>query len=1054
MFTVKQVVLVISMFALGVGAAWAQDDDYPRPDLTWQTIETAHFLVHFHNGAERTARAIAMIAEDVYGPITQMYQHEPDEKVSLVIRDHDDYSNGAAYFYDNKIELWVPALDFEFRGSHQWLRDVVSHEFTHIVQIQTAMKLGRRFPAVYFQWLGYEAERRKDVLYGYPNAIVSYPLSAFVVPTWFAEGVAQYNHPNFTYDYWDSHRDMILRMYMLEGNPLTWEEMAVFGKTSLGNESSYNAGFSIVSYIAETLGADKLKEISRALSSIPRVTIDGAISAVLGISGEELYQQWKQAKIEQYQKIGSAIAATRTEGELIEKEGFGNFYPAFLPDGKRIAYVSNKGHDYFGQSAVYLYDLQAKTVSKLDVRARSTLSFSPDGRFLYYSKVSRKNGFWAKLFDLYRYDLSNDKEERLTRGLRGWNPKLSSDGTKIVFAYGSDGTLNVGVCDADGKNIRQVTRFSRGEQVYTPQWSPDLKQIAFGYSSDDKQSVAVVNEDGTGFKVVVQGVDARNPVFSHDGRSLVYAAAEGGIFNLFTIDLETGLKGQITNVLGGAFLPALNNEGDIAFATYTSSGYKIAYLRQPKPLTLASNLAMPEWITKKFNRVDGNVNSVATRAAEARRAEGVGTSNSLPSSADPKPYRNTFTRLSIIPVLRVDNYNPRNKGIDVIRPGFYFYSNEMLDRFSLFGGAVINRQMERDIFAIFEYRDAIPILYHVGLAPTLSLEVYNISRKTDVTFPLFTFRENHIQTDVVYNLLEFDVSLRQKLFDDRTQLKLGYSLSRYNADIGSFFVPVSDSVHGFDSPGFRNLYLIGNTLSVQVTHDGIAPSVDHDINPVGRTITLRYSYEFDKFNPEGEYSVENGVLVPQYTKPSFHRLEFQWNEHLPLPIAKHTLTLTARGASTLGKRVDDFFDSYAGGFIGMRGYPFYGLGGNDIAMLSAAYRFPLWTTINFRFLQFYFTKLYGSVFADFGDAWSGKAPPVSDWKRDAGFELRLEAFSFYQYPTRIFFAGAYGFDRFNRTFNSVDVNYGKEWRFYLGVLFDFELNPIGQALRNLTYGGR
>jgi outer membrane protein assembly factor BamA len=194
--------------------------------------------------------------------------------------------------------------------------------------------------------------------------------------------------------------------------------------------------------------------------------------------------------------------------------------------------------------------------------------------------------------------------------------------------------------------------------------------------------------------------------------------------------------------------------------------------------------------------------------------------------------------------------------------------------------------------------------------------------------------------------------------------------------------------------------------------------------------------------------------VPQYTKPSFHRVEVLWNEHLPLPIDKHTLTLSVRGASTLGKRVDGFFDFYGGGFIGMRGYPFYGLGGNDLAVVSAAYRFPLVGKLNFRFLQFYFTKLYASVFADYGDAWTGRSPDVGTWKKDAGIELRLESFSFYQYPTRIFFSGAYGFDRFSRTFNNENVTYGKEWRFYLGVLFDFEMNPGSRALQQLSNRAR
>ena len=115
-------------------------EDYNHPELDWKTIETKHFLVHFHNGAERTGTEVATIAESIYGPITTMYSHEPDQKVSIVIRDHDDYSNGGAYFYDNKIVIYAPALDFELRGTHPWLWNVVSHEFTHIVQIQTAMK--------------------------------------------------------------------------------------------------------------------------------------------------------------------------------------------------------------------------------------------------------------------------------------------------------------------------------------------------------------------------------------------------------------------------------------------------------------------------------------------------------------------------------------------------------------------------------------------------------------------------------------------------------------------------------------------------------------------------------------------------------------------------------------------------------------------------------------------------------------------------------------------------------------------------------------------------
>jgi hypothetical protein len=221
--------------------------------------------------------------------------------------------------------------------------------------------------------------------------------------------------------------------------------------------------------------------------------------------------------------------------------------------------------------------------------------------------------------------------------------------------------------------------------------------------------------------------------------------------------------------------------------------------------------------------------------------------------------------------------------------------------------------------------------------------------------------------------------------------------------------------------------------------------LDKDINPVGRSFSLKYILELDKFNPTDSSSTTNGFRVPIYTNYNFSRLELLWNEHLALPFPRHTLSLTLNASGILGPTVDEFFDYYAGGFIGMRGYPFYAIGGNKAISLNAAYRFPIATNLDFRILQLYFSKLYASVFYDVGNAWPRESASDNFWKQDIGFELRLESFSFYAYPTRIFFSGAYGLDQFSRNVQDVtitSVQYGHEWRFYLGVLFGFELNDI------------
>ena len=172
------------MFILNLGFS---QNWYNHPELDWKTIETEHFLIHYHVETHRSAKETAAVSEKIYIPITSFYEFEPDSKTHIIIQDTDDVSNGMAYYYDNKIIIWALPLDFDLRGSHRWLNNVITHEFIHIIQIGVAMKYPRRFPASFFQLMSYEDEKREDVLYGYPNVLMSYPLPGVSIPPWLAE---------------------------------------------------------------------------------------------------------------------------------------------------------------------------------------------------------------------------------------------------------------------------------------------------------------------------------------------------------------------------------------------------------------------------------------------------------------------------------------------------------------------------------------------------------------------------------------------------------------------------------------------------------------------------------------------------------------------------------------------------------------------------------------------------------------------------------------------------------------------------------------------------
>ena len=163
----------------------------------------------------------------MYGPL--------DSKVSIVIQDTEDYANGGAWFYDNKVVISATNLDFPFRSYTNWIWNVVTHELTHIYSLKQSMKAPRWLPMLYYQHIEYQEEKREDVLLGYPNILASYPIPMFVVPAWLSEGTAQYQTRKIHYDRWDAHRDMILRQAALNDKMLTVDEMKLFQWTGRGN---------------------------------------------------------------------------------------------------------------------------------------------------------------------------------------------------------------------------------------------------------------------------------------------------------------------------------------------------------------------------------------------------------------------------------------------------------------------------------------------------------------------------------------------------------------------------------------------------------------------------------------------------------------------------------------------------------------------------------------------------------------------------------------------------------------------------------------------------
>ena len=129
-------VITALLLSLGGGVVHAKFD----PSYVWTTLETPHFLIHYHQGGEETAKKAAVIAEDVHARLVPRIKWEPKDKTRLVLVDALDEANGyTSPIPYNQVVIFLTQPSggpgFGLTSYDDWLRLVITHEYAHVLQL-------------------------------------------------------------------------------------------------------------------------------------------------------------------------------------------------------------------------------------------------------------------------------------------------------------------------------------------------------------------------------------------------------------------------------------------------------------------------------------------------------------------------------------------------------------------------------------------------------------------------------------------------------------------------------------------------------------------------------------------------------------------------------------------------------------------------------------------------------------------------------------------------------------------------------------------------------
>ena len=511
------VILVIFAYTQSVSAQnmwmWNQRT---HPELKWQTLETEHFNIHYHQGLEVLAGRGALIAEQTYQPILDQLQVKDFGKTDIVFSAEDEIMNGFA-MPSNQIFIWVSQNDVagHFGGSDKWLKMVITHEFQHVVQFQA-----------HRTWAG--------IFGGIP------------IPTWWIEGMAEYMTEVWRVGRSDSR--MKIHTY----------------RNTMDQLDAHDDGYAKVLYLAWKYGDSTLVNISNHRLYLLKeqekypywYDFKTAFKDATGQSLANFDEEWRRAMNTYYYGYKAQKETIGEVGEPLPLKGFTRVQSASIsPDMATIAVVGRrdkKMQDY----GLYLQSTDStRLLQEIHFgRFNGDPGWSPDSKQLILSEYHR-GSHGSLLNDLRLVDIETKKKRWITQNFRALHPVFSHEGQGIFFVAHPSETTQIFYQDIDSGKRIQLSNFEGDVQLQNLDLSRDGKKLTFMIQDiNGDVDIAIMNRDGQEFQKVTNDPEEDvYPVWSADASAIIYTSYRNSTPNLYRVNLDSLKITQMTDVAEGIY---------------------------------------------------------------------------------------------------------------------------------------------------------------------------------------------------------------------------------------------------------------------------------------------------------------------------------------------------------------------------------------------------------------------------------------------------------------------------------------------------------------------
>lgn len=526
-----------------------------NPSRKHYTIATTHFRVSFTAPLEGVARRVAADAERAYAQLSAEL-HPPRGTIDVLVTDDFDFSNGSATpFPTNRIIVYAmpPVNDFGLRYTTDWTQLVVTHELTHIFQLDRARGIWK---------VGQWVFGRSPVLF--PN---------LYQPSWLIEGLAVYEESR------------LAGQGRIEGPEHTLLARAAardhvfpgIGQISLarptfpGGSSAYVFGSLFMDYLARTRGDSSVRRFVESSSAqLVPFLIDLPARRAFGTTFGRAFDEWRKT-IEA--SVAGAPAFPLPGWKDLSGGQLAAQYPRWIDD-RTLTYTATNGREVLSAFAVTT-DGVTRRLGRRDGLSPSVKL--PDGSLLFsqYQYVDPYT---------YRSDLYTRQEGgrtvRLTHDERLFTADARADGAIVAMQVVAGATRLVRV--SSGGVVTPITRVNPDTLWSEPRWSHSGGRIvASRWIRGGVAQIVIIDSLGAEQTVVASGrYVLASPSWTANDRGIVYSAGTAAANEAWTTLIDEGRTFRLTHSDAGFFEPEVNGR-NVSGLTLRGDGYRLGVGEAP-----------------------------------------------------------------------------------------------------------------------------------------------------------------------------------------------------------------------------------------------------------------------------------------------------------------------------------------------------------------------------------------------------------------------------------------------------------------------------------------